>query len=257
MGDSIVAQSLTERKIATKLSAKVMGVPAWAQGPAFANNKVRQVNLGLAFLGELNCGELQVATAKDVKPAVPDAACGSLGRDFMSLFDWDLNFVKQTAEVATAPKNCLDPLPFDLDADMRMLRLAPVKLPAQCLACVMEIQQLDGDRSDDLVSITCLIDFRAPLTVCNRACVKRLGIKARRRADHSSQTFQAKMLIGEDPDRPRWVKAPITFGVDRQIDLFKGIDEDWPTLILGLDVLCRSRLVFSERLRGIWMPSES
>lgn len=258
--DSVTHYSMIKASVAQNLSARDVGIPEWARGSGSASYEVRQVNLGPAWLGNLACGNLQLASVAGELP-IPAGTCGILGLDFLRLFDWDIDVVRESAEVSTAPF-AGGPVPFDVDG-MRVVPLMKVRLPTgiDLLACPVTLQH--AGRGDAAVDCMGIADLAVARSICNQAALDHLGVAVKCTDDASEGTVPdgpgvaevaMQFAIGTGPDGPAHVQATAAVG---NLEVFEsmGLASTFPAVILGPDVLCCSRLIISTRLNSIWLPS--
>lgn len=257
--DTVSKHSIIRADKAADLSAIDLGVPSWASSA----DGVRQLSLGDALLGTLDCGELKIASIEGDLP-VPSGACGILGLDFLQLFDWDLDVENEVAVAVTAPEDGLGPVPFNLDG----MRIVPLMLCSllggvKLLSCSTEFRLRESDQQNMYVDCMTIADLGATCTICNSIVLTKLGIGSvgsnkvsNRKGFATAKIQQANMqlAIGTGPDGPVTLEAMVSVG---DVEIFEtlGLPFGVPAAILGPDVLCRSRLILSPRLRSIWLPS--
>lgn len=257
--DTVSHHTMIKSKVSSMLLATDLGVPSWVHGevPSFG---IRQVSLGGAWLGKLECGELKIA-AVDGELPVPLGVCGILGLDFVRLFDWDLDVANERAEVATLPK-VPAPVPFSLEG-MRMVPFTKVRLPTlvDLLACPVQVSLPTGGSAG--VGCMGIIDLCASSSVCNKAVYDRLGLTSvaigsgasadsEKPAPSGMQEMRLRFGIGDGPDGPAEAEASVPVG-DCELFETMGLASNWPCMILGPDLLCRSRLILSPRLNSMWL----
>jgi len=271
--DTVCDNSLIKASVADALAADDRGRPEWAEG-SDPKLKIRQVCLHASFLGDLNCGILEMASIKGKLP-VPLGVAGILGMDFLRLFDWDIDLVKGTASATTAPEDGMGPVPYDL-AGMRMVPLTPVRLPGlrELLACPIKLRVPGGSEVDCMG----IADLCASSSMMNTAVAHNLGLtgppkphvqKAPERPkkkegkrgfatpepeqEPAFQQTRMEFDIGVGKQGPVKVETDVTYG---DIEVFNnmGLAYNWPAAVLGPDALCRSRLIISTRLKSIWLP---
>ncbi|CAE8628259.1 unnamed protein product, partial [Polarella glacialis] len=168
---------ITERAArALGLPVKDLGLPEWAKDTEMADSGFRQVSLGTAALGDIDCGELQIAMVSDDLP-VPPGTAGILSLDFLSLFDWDFDITNKTAEAVTMPTEQRAPLPFDV-ASLRSVPLKKVRSPsgADLFACGLAIRRPGGSLSDPGLSCMGLPDIAACRSMLTQKAASDLNI---------------------------------------------------------------------------------
>jgi len=233
-----------------------------------------QVTLGSAYLGELDCGEFR---AVPVMMALPPDCCGVLSLDFLSRFDWEFDIQKCYAKIAKVPGDKAVAVPFDVGE----LRKVPVEFKSAKNMSMggMEIKLLktplklgrQGALAADMLlgtlgafSVACeaYILF-ASVSACSAEAAKALALggedypgqgKQIKTPGGKVQTFQdysLSLAIGDGPEGPVAVNAQVC--VDHPGLQKIGFTGGTPTAILGLDILGRSRIVFSPREMCLWL----
>jgi len=258
--DTGAAHSVIKLAVAKDLSGKDVGAPVWAPPQAAQEQGMRQYNMGRCWMGKLDCGEFELCGMPG-NLMIPIGACGILGLDFFRLFDWDFDFGKMQADVETARKD--RPMSFDLTG-MRAVPLMTVRAPKSfpVLAAPSKLRPPGLTEVDSAaIKAMSIMDLGAAFTVCNQAAVEALGFKMEDLApmgEDMGSEFVGKVLvdlaIGSGPDGPLEVEA-ITVVVGNE-EVFDGLNMGTiePLLVVGMDVLGKSRLVLSTRLSCLWVP---
>lgn len=261
--DTVAQANRISPEVAQTVGCRDEGTPDWMDPFTVDKYSIRNVSFSqmgwIDGLAAANPNKGFCCTTLPFRFPKPPNTCGTVGIELLQRFDWDFDFEKSAVKVCVTPKRqplrSQKPVPFDLTG-MKLLPVSTVKLPVPLLACVVELRHANRD---GWLCLTGIVDLAAPCTMCNRAVAQRLGIETRSSADELHKTFQVEMLLGDGPDGPVRMKAPIVVGVDEDIKRFEelGLAKDWPTLLLGNDVLCRSRMIFSHRLQSLWLPLNS
>merc|ERR1712008_71167 len=241
MVDTVSQASRIRAEVAYTMKAKEEGAPSWMDPFVAAKYHITDVSFpSMGWIGKMPAANPKTGfrlTTLPFKFPMPAGACGVVGIEFLKRLDWDFNFGTRKVDVAVTPKReplrSQKPVPFDLTG-MKVLPVSTVHLPVPLLACPVELRHNDG-----WLYLTGIIDLAAPCTMCNRIVAKRLGIDPRSGADELHKTFQVEMLMGDGADGPVRMNAAVVVGVDNDIKRFKefGLAEDWPTVLLGPDVL--------------------
>jgi len=262
MVDTVAQASRINPEVAHMLRAQEEGVPSWMDTFTAAKYNITNVKFPqMGWIGTMPITNPKTGFRLTTLPfrfPMPAGACGAVGIEVLKRMDWDFNFGTREVDVAVTPKReplrSQKPVPFDMTG-MRVLPVSTVHLPVPLLACPVELRHAFGG----WLYLTGIIDLAAPCTMCNRVVAKRLGIDTNSGADELHKTFQVELLMGDGPDGPVRMKAAVVAGVDNDIKRFEelGLAEDWPTVLLGPDVLCRSRMIFSHRLQSLWLPLNS
>ncbi|CAE7742282.1 Kcnd3 [Symbiodinium sp. CCMP2456] len=245
-----------------------------------AGSGIRQIALSNAFLaeGKIACGEVKLATIPGELP-IPIGTAGILGLDFLALFDWDFDVRSEKVRIATAPKDRRAPVQFDVDG-MVVVPLTKIRTPsrAELYACSVKVV-VPGDDVQDvkLRSIQGLPDLASSHTMCNKAAAKPLrkgATVSQEKAQKKSTGFGSGLTVKESKTKKRSSSSkkpeelPATFGIGKgprlairqgaalagDLDPFEELKlTEWPTVILGADVLAQERLVFSFRQNKMWL----
>lgn len=278
--DTACHHSVMKESLANNLfQARFCGAPDWAQEEA-SGSGIRQIALSNAFLaeGKIACGEVKLATIPGELP-IPIGTAGILGLDFLALFDWDFDVRSEKVRIATAPKDRRAPVQFDVDG-MVVVPLTKIRTPsrAELYACSVKVA-VPGDDVQDvkLRSIQGLPDLASSHTMCNKSAAKPLQKGApvsQEKAQKKSTGFGSGLTVKESKTKKRSSSSrkleelPATFGIGKgprlairqgaalagDLDPFEELKlTEWPTVILGADVLAQERLVFSFRQNKMWM----
>eukprot|EP00931_Biecheleriopsis_adriatica_P055388 TRINITY_DN32736_c0_g1_i1.p1 TRINITY_DN32736_c0_g1~~TRINITY_DN32736_c0_g1_i1.p1 ORF type:complete len:603 (-),score=119.89 TRINITY_DN32736_c0_g1_i1:21-1568(-) len=276
--DTATHHSAIKAEVAYSLNASDLGEPEWAKRNA-PNVGIRLMSLGRCWFGDgkVDCGEVKVFSVPGAELPVPTGTAGILGVDFLSLFDWDFDFENKTVHIASK-KDIKAPLPFDVSSLHAVpLRKIRTSMNAELYVCGVKVLG-EGQGSDD-ASGGChgqaIPDLAVSSTMCNELAVEGIPQPARpppkeRPAKSKRGTgfgsSQAKRSSSREPtsdnrslrfcigDWPEYtgVEAVASVGNTRAFQEL-GLS-DWPTVILGPDVLCRERLVLSFRQNKMWLP---
>lgn len=255
--------SVIKETVANELMIKDLGPPEWSKQPEAYG--MRQVDMGPAWLGKIDCGNLQLVSMPGPLP-VPIGTCGILGLDFLRLFDWDLDVAGGTAQVATVPKDMEGPVPFDLEG-LRAVPLMTVRPNSgfQLLACPAQVKK--PGEAKGVASVQCMgvIDLGAAKSLCNNATVAAMQLGQEDIRDTGTtipgidgsptalREANLKFLLGKDVAGPVEVEVEASVA---DVEVFQTMGlAGGPVVILGLDVLARSRLILSLRLNGLWITA--
>jgi len=282
--DTASYHSIMKESLAQNLfQARFEGEPEWAQESA-PGMGIRQVAISKAFLadGKIPCGEVKVATMPGDIPDVPTGTAGILGLDFVSLFDWDFDILNEKVKISSAPKDRRAPVPFDVDG-MIPVSLTQIVTPtgAKLYACNVKAASAGDDIEDPSVRfIQGLADLAAPHTLCNKAAAKFLRPKASAKAQKKKATGFGESVAMATSKKSSGQKKR-TSKKTEQVDIVLGIGKkgsrlavregkawaggaleafevmgltEWPTVLLGGDVLAQERIVLSFRQNKMWLP---
>jgi len=226
-------------------------------------------SLGNARLGSLALGEVHVLP---VEMPLPAGCCGLLSLDFLKGFDWELDRVQGKARVAAAPADPSSPPPFDVEGLRRVplqqvratasgLDMQLLAAPAQLTHAGVVLRSADGAGT---ISCSAVLDFGS-ITAISTGLGQALGLKvedlrnAARQvmgpsgtAEFVQETTLTLALDDGKPDPPN-VTADIYVGHPAFQKL--GFSSETPIAILGLDVLGRSRFVFSPHSSALWVDT--
>lgn len=249
---------------------------SWAQSLGGKLVDSHRVTLGSAYLGDLDCGQF---IAVPVEMSLPPDCCGVISLDFLSRFDWELDVPNAQIKVATLPADASAPVPFDIDG----LRMVPLEFQKATNPSMggMEIKLLkaplqiarQGTASASMLleslgnfSVTCDAYFLfASVSACSTEVASALAlggedypgrgkqIKTPTGAVQTFQDYSLSLSIGDGPAGPVQVDAQLC--VDHPGLQKLGFAPGSRTALLGLDVLGRSRMVFSPRMKCLWMTS--
>mmetsp|Transcript_75107 Transcript_75107/g.208889 ORF Transcript_75107/g.208889 Transcript_75107/m.208889 type:complete len:115 (-) Transcript_75107:246-590(-) len=110
-----------------------------------------------------------------------------------------------------------------------------------------------------------VVDIGAVATLCNVAVAAALGLGPAELRDTGSvvagfggspvrvQEASLRLAIGDGPDGPVSMETTVTVG-DLPFFAQLGLQASGPVVLLGLDVLGRSRLVLSAETGRLWLP---
>mmetsp|Transcript_75106 Transcript_75106/g.208883 ORF Transcript_75106/g.208883 Transcript_75106/m.208883 type:complete len:539 (-) Transcript_75106:246-1862(-) len=256
--DTGASHTLIMQSMASALQAQDMGMPAWATGAMGTQSGMRLVSVPDAHLGPLSCSPLPLVLTPQSLP-IPVGVAGIVGLDFIARFDWDIDVAAGQARVATAGS-----LPFSL-AGMRQIPLKKFKAGGPDVLTV-ELQLWPGGRNAS-TSVKCMgvVDIGAVATLCNVAVAAALGLGPAELRDTGSvvagfggspvrvQEASLRLAIGDGPDGPVSMETTVTVG-DLPFFAQLGLQASGPVVLLGLDVLGRSRLVLSAETGRLWLP---
>jgi len=235
--------------------------------------EVEVLSLGQASLGGLDCGEL-LAVLMGVP--TPMGCCGFLGLDFLRTLHWEIDLPARRARVAPAGGA---PVPFDL-CGLKRVPLRTVKPAAgieeapEVLGVDLEVRRKGAMPSAaqagssslmaGMARCTGVVGLSSAATACSPATVEQLqlGPGELRAPRHTVtglvagggmdlQQASVTLVLGEAPEGPVEVEADIFVGHPGLEQA--GFDADAPVAFLGLDVLCRSRMVFSLASGSLWL----
>ena len=248
--------------------ARFCGQPDWAREEA-PGSGIRQAVISNAWLadGKISCGEVSIATIDQELP-VPTGCAGILGLDFLTLFDWDFDIKGEKARIATAPKERKAPLPFDVSG-MIPIPLLKIRTPSQneLYACQVKLSTPGQDLEDPEVKfIQGFPDLASSNTFCNKIAAKSMrkitkatsgkGFgptveKKRKFVDVKTEEINAVFGIGNGPEGCAVREGTVLAG---DVEAFQVLRlTEWPTAILGADLLVRERLTLSFRLNRMWL----
>jgi len=260
--DTVAQASRIKPEIAHMMRARDQGVPSWMDPFTVAKYDIRNVIFDqMGWINEVHACNPTTGfrfTTLPYRFPMPPGICGTFGMEYLKRMDWDFSFPKFVCDVSVTPKReplrSQKPVPFNL-VGMQVVPVFTVQLPVPLLACLVDLRDANG--GGDWLYVTGIIDLAAPCTMCNRVAAKRLGIDTDNGADELHKTFRVDLLMGDGPDGPVKRSVDAVVGVDNDIKRFEelGLADDWPTVLLGPDVLCRSRLIFSPRLQSLWLPA--
>jgi len=272
MLDTVSEHSIIKARVAKSLHGEDRGAPAWAETQtAVSSSQVKRVFLQRSWIGKLCVGDLTMAAVDGDLP-VPTGVSGILGLDFLRLFDWDLDIKGGKATVTTAPPGGQGPVPFDLEG-MHQVPMSTVKLPGMMRLLGCPLQACRPGQQAPVADGMAIIDLAATSTMCNKAILNGLRVRpeelrepaSRRRATRKGfssvptipspiKELRLRLSIGNGPDGPATVEATAATGA---IEVFGtiGLGDQWPTVIVGPDALCKSRLVLAPRLGSLWLPA--
>lgn len=224
------------------------------------------LSLGSVKLGGLDCGELLVVP---VEMPLPPGCCGLLSLDFLRRFDWEFDIPRKRARVCVTPAGCaVDPAMLGLQGLRRVpletmrTTMAGSSMAIQFLSAPLQLVGMSAASEDVSSQCTAVLDLGS-VTACSPGAVAPLSLTD---ADYTGAGKQlqgpsgapqfvreaALMLkLGDGPDGPCEMFADVCVGHPALQKL--GLTADTPFVILGLDVLGRSRIVFSPRTSSLWM----
>eukprot|EP00434_Breviolum_minutum_P026137 symbB.v1.2.023110.t2/scaffold2093.1/size89838/7 len=237
--------------------ARFCGQPDWAREEA-PGSGIRQAVISNAWLadGKISCGEVSIATIDQELP-VPTGCAGILGLDFLTLFDWDFDIKGEKARIATAPKERKAPLPFDVSG-MIPVPLLKIRTPSQneLYACQVKLSTPGQDLEDPEVKfIQGFPDLASSNTFCNKIAAKSMrkitkatsgkGFgptveKKRKFVDVKTEEINAVFGIGNGPEGCAVREGTVLAG---DVEAFQVLRlTEWPTAILGADLLARYQI---------------
>ena len=259
---------MKEGVVRNLFQARFCGQPDWAREEA-PGSGIRQAVISNAWLadGKISCGEVSIATIDQELP-VPTGCAGILGLDFLTLFDWDFDIKTEKARIATAPKERKAPLPFDVSG-MIPVPLLKIRTPSQneLYACQVKLSTPGQDLEDPEVKfIQGFPDLASSNTFCNKIAAKSMrkitkttsgkGFgptveKKRKFVDVKTEEINAVFGIGNGPEGYAVREGTVLAG---DVEAFQVLRlTEWPTAILGADLLVRERLTLSFRLNRMWL----
>jgi len=263
--------TMKEAVVKNLFQARFDGQPDWAREEA-PGSGIQQAVISNAFLadGKISCGEVTIATIDQELP-VPPGCCGILGLDFLTLFDWDFDIKGEKAHIATAPKERKAPLPFNVSG-MIPVPLLKIRTPSQneLYACQVKLSVPGQNLEDPAVKfVQAFPDLASSNTLCNKIAAKGMrkitkatsgkgfgpGMpeKKRKFVDVKTEEISAVLGIGNGPEGYSVREGKVLAG---DVEAFQVLRlTEWPTAILGADILVRERLVFSFRLNRMWLPA--
>eukprot|EP00438_Fugacium_kawagutii_P024596 Skav200064 [mRNA] locus=scaffold838:72833:74284:+ [translate_table: standard] len=270
--DTACYHSIIKEKVVSNLfQARFCGQPDWAQEEA-PGSGIQQAVISNAFLadGKISCGEVSIASINQELP-VPAGCAGILGLDFLTLFDWDFDIEGEKAHIATAPKERRAPLPFDVSG-MLPVPLLKIRTPSrnELYACQVKLSVPGQDLEDpDVKFIQAFPDLASSNTLCNKIAAKGMrktttatktkGFgpdmkeKKKKFVDVQAEEMTAVFGIGNSPEGYSVREGTVLAG---DVEAFQVLRlTEWPTAILGADLLVRERLVLSFRLNRMWLPA--
>eukprot|EP00913_Durusdinium_trenchii_P017188 g16162.t2 len=263
---SIMKENLVENLFQACFS----GQPDWAKEEA-PGSGIRQATISNAWLadGKISCGDVLIATIPDDELPVPGGCAGILGLDFLTLFDWDFDIDAKKAQIATAPKERKAPLPFDVSL-MIPVPLLKIRTPSgnELYACQVKLAT-PGQDLEEVKFIQGFPDLASAHTLCNKDAakgmkkpkVKNKGFgasgsvpeKKRKFVDVRTEELPAVFGIGNSAEGCCVRENPVLAG---DVEAFQVLRlTEWPSVILGADLLVRERLVLSFRRNRMYLPS--
>jgi len=237
-----------------------------------------QVTFGSAQLGDLDCGEFR---AVPVVMSLPPDCCGVLSTDFLKRFNWEFDVGGGKVKVARVSPANEEQQPFNVEGLTKVplewrkamnvklgmefeLLCAPAKIGRQGIAVAAEA--LLGSLGK--FSVAChAYFFFGSVTACSTDIASALALgsedypgtgRSIKTPGGMVQTFQdyaLSVVIGDGPGGTAQIDTQVC--VDhpalRNFNFMPGT----PALVVGLDVLKRSRIVLSLQLGCLWIGCSS
>lgn len=259
--DTGASNTMIMETMAGALKSRDLGVNVWATGAMGSRDQhgMRVVSVEQARLGAMDCGPVQMVITPQALP-VPPGTAGILGLDIILKFDWDIDIVSGQAQVAPASK--VNGQQFDLTG-MHEIPMTRYRTTGPEVVTVT----LWARHTTKQTWQKCLgvLDLGAVQSLCNTSAAQALGLGPAELHDTGSvvagvggapvRLRESQLVVALESTSGSHLQQTVSVFVgDLPFFAQLGLDSCGPVVLLGMDVLARSRAVLLASRDLICLP---
>eukprot|EP00930_Biecheleria_cincta_P087360 TRINITY_DN76602_c0_g1_i1.p1 TRINITY_DN76602_c0_g1~~TRINITY_DN76602_c0_g1_i1.p1 ORF type:complete len:500 (-),score=69.57 TRINITY_DN76602_c0_g1_i1:22-1521(-) len=259
--DTGASNTMIMESMAGALQSRDLGVNVWATGAMGSRDQhsMRVVSVDQAQLGDMDCGPVQMVITPQALP-VPPGTAGILGLDIILKFDWDINIASGSARAAPASE--AQSSRFDL-AGMHEIPMSRYRTTGPEVVTVT----LWARHNTKQTWQKCLgvLYLGAVQSLCNTSAAQALGLGPAELHDTGSvvagvggapvRLRESQLVVALEGTSGSHLQQAVTVFVgDLPFFAQLGLDSCGPVVLLGMDVLARSRTVLLASRNLICLP---